>query len=73
MSKKICLHIGTRHFDVDAEDNFAIFLENEIAKDFNADGKNDIKKLFSAYVAKTYEIFTQNQKIEEILKKTEDK
>ena len=73
MSRKIGLHIGTRHFDVDAEDDFAIFLENEIAKDFNIDGKNDIKKLFSAYIAKTYELFTQNQKIDEILKKTENK
>ncbi len=71
MSKKIGLHIGGRRFDVDVEDNFAPFLEAQMAKDFNIDGNNDIKKMLHAYVKKTHELFLQESKIEDILKKTE--
>ena len=31
MSKKIGLHIGGRRFDVDVENKFAAFLEDEMA------------------------------------------
>ncbi|EDZ63242.1 hypothetical protein SMGD1_1816 [Sulfurimonas gotlandica GD1] len=71
MSKKIGLHIGGRRFDVDVEDDFAPFLEQNMAKDFNIDGNNDLKKMLHAYVKKTHEIFLQEKEIEKILRKTE--
>ncbi|MDA3908700.1 MAG: hypothetical protein PF437_06400 [Sulfurimonas sp.] len=71
MSKKIGLHIGGRRFDVDVEDDFAPFLEQRMAKDFNIDGNNDLKKMLHAYVRRTHELFLQEKEIEEILKKTE--
>jgi len=72
MSKKIGLHIGGRRFDVDIEDQFAIFLENEMAKDFDIDGNNDLKSLLQAYVRKNHELYLQKQKIDYILKKLEE-
>ena len=71
MSKKIGLHIGGRRFDVDVEDDFAPFLEQQMSKDFNIDGNNDLKTLLQAYVRKNHELFMQEEKIEEITKKLE--
>jgi hypothetical protein len=72
MSKRIGLHIGGRRFDVDVEDEFAVFLEHQMSKDFNIEGNNDLKLLLQAYVRKTHEIYSQEQKIEEITKKLND-
>jgi len=69
MSKKIGLHIGGRRFDVDAEDSFAIFLEQQMSHDFNIDGNNDIKSIFLAYIRKNHELYLQNIKINEIIEK----
>ena len=69
MSKKIGLHIGGRRFDVDVEDDFALFLEHQMSKDFNIEGNNDLKLLLQAYVRKNHELFMQEQKVEEIIKK----
>jgi len=66
MSKKIGLHIGGRRFDVDVEDEFAKFLEEKMAEEFNIDGNNDLKVLLQAYVRKTHELYIQEQKIKEI-------
>ena len=71
MSRKIGLHIGGRRFDVDVEDKFASFLENEMMKDFKIDGNNDLKSLLQAYVRKNHELYLQNQKIDKMLKKLE--
>jgi len=71
MSKKIGLYIGGRRFDVDVEDDFAPFLEQHMAKDFNVDGNNDLKKVLHAYVRRTHELFIQDKKIETIIQKTE--
>ncbi len=71
MSKKLGLNIGGRRFDVDLDDQFAAFLEKEMKKDFNLDGNNDIKQLLQAYVRKNYELYLQEQKIEEITKTLE--
>ena len=68
MSKKIGLHIGGRRFDVDVEENFAKFLEHQMAKDFNVEGNNDLKILLQAYVRKNHELYTQELKMEEIIK-----
>lgn len=69
MSTKISLHIGGRNFDVDVDEKFASYIEHQMAKDFNLDGNNDLKILVQAYVRKTYELYTQEQKMEEIIKK----
>jgi len=69
MSKKIGLHIGGRRFDVDVEDRFANFLQKQMLEDFNMEGNNDIKILLQAYVRKNHDLYLQNQKAEEILKK----
>jgi len=71
MSKKIGLHIGGRRFDVDVEEKFALFLEKEMADDFNIDGNNDLKTLLQAYVRKNHELYLQNKKIDEVLEKFE--
>ena len=72
MVKKICLHIGGRRFDVDVEDDFAIFLEHQMSKDFNIEGNNDLKLLLQAYVRKSHELFIQEKEVEKIVKKCSD-
>ena len=71
MSKKLGLNIGGRRFDVDVEDGFAPFLEEQMRKDFNVEGNNELKILLQAYVRKNHDLFLQEQKIEEITKKLE--
>ncbi|NCO01290.1 MAG: hypothetical protein GW906_05630 [Epsilonproteobacteria bacterium] len=72
MSKKIGLHIGGRRFDVDVEENFALFLEKKMALDFNVGGNNDLKTLLQAYIRKNHELYQQEQTIELLLKKLEE-
>ncbi|MCW8895837.1 MAG: hypothetical protein OQK48_08160 [Sulfurimonas sp.] len=72
MSKKLGLNIGGRRFDVDVEDSFAPFLQQQMKNDFNVEGNNDLKVLLQAYVRKNHELFMQEQKIEEITKKLEE-
>ena len=72
MSKKIGLYIAGRRFDVDLEDNFAKFLEVQMKKDFNIEGNNELKTVMQAYVRKNYEIYLQEQKIQEIIEKIEE-
>ncbi len=69
MSRKISLQIGGRSFDIDVEENFSYFIESQMVKDFNGDGSNNLKELLQAYIGKTYELYTQEQTIEKILKK----
>ena len=73
MSKKIGLYIGGRRFDVDVDDEFAKFLEVQMEKDFNIEGNNELKLVMQAYVRKVYELYKQEEKIEKILQKLEDK
>ena len=71
MSTKIGLYIGGRRFDVDVDDEFATFLEIQMEYDFNIEGNNELKLVMQAYVRKTYELYKQEEKIAEILKKLE--
>lgn len=71
MSKKIGLHIGGRRFDVDVEDEFAKFLTQQMSKDFNIEGNNDLKVLLQAYVRKVHDLYVQEKKIEEIFQNFE--
>ena len=72
MSQKIGLHIGARRFDVDVDDEFAPFLKHQMAKDFNVEGNNDLKKLLQAYVKKNHELYLQELEIGNIMKKCND-
>ena len=72
MSTKIGLHIGGRRFDVDVDDEFAPFLKHQMAKDFNVEGNNDLKKLLQAYVKKNHELYLQELEIGNIMKKCND-
>jgi len=72
MSQKIGLHIGGRRFDVDVDDEFAPFLKHQMAKDFNVEGNNDLKKLLQAYVKKNHELYLQEIEIGKIMKKCSD-
>jgi hypothetical protein len=67
MSKKIGLYIAGRRFDVDLDNEFAIFLESEMEKDFNIEGNNELKSVMQAYVRKNYELFLQEKKHKELL------
>jgi len=69
MSKKIGLYIGGRKFDVDVDDSFAPFLEAQMAKDLKVDGNNELKTLLQAYIRKNHELYLQEDKIRNILKK----
>ncbi|QFR49946.1 hypothetical protein FJR48_12000 (plasmid) [Sulfurimonas lithotrophica] len=72
MSQKIALHIGGRRFDVDVDDDFADFLTKQIAKDFNADGNNDIKVLLQAYIRKNYDLYIQDNKMKEMIQECDN-
>ena len=72
MSQKIGLYIGGRRFDVDVDDEFAPFLKHQMAKDFNVEGNNDLKKLLQAYVKKNHELYLQELEIGNIMKKCND-
>ncbi|WP_345993366.1 hypothetical protein [Sulfurimonas sp. HSL-1716] len=69
MSKKISVTIGGKRFDLNIDDKFASFLHKQMALDLNVDGNNEVKRILEAYVRKTYELYTKEQKVEEILKK----
>ncbi len=71
MGKRLGLNIGGRRFDVDVEDSFAPFLEQQMKQDFNVEGNNELKILLQAYVRKSHDLFLQEQKIEEINNKLE--
>lgn len=72
MSKKIGLYIGGRRFDVDVDDEFALFLEVQMENDFNIEGNNELKSVMQAYVRKTYELYQQNKDAKSILDKFEE-
>lgn len=69
---KISLHIGGRNFDVEVDNDFAPYIQHNMAKDFNIDGNNDLKALVQAYVRRSYELYMQDKKITEIVKKIEE-
>lgn len=72
MSTKIGLHVGGRRFDVDVSEDFAPFLQKQMMDDFKIDGNNEIKILLQAYVRKSYDLFIQEQNIQNILEDCED-
>jgi hypothetical protein len=71
MSKKIGLHIGGRRFDVDVSDEFSPYLKENMAKDFNIDGNNDLKLVLQAYVRKSHEIYLMEKEVQGLLDELE--
>lgn len=69
--KKVTLTFNGSRFDIDLEDNFALFLEKQMTKDFNVEGNNDLKILLQAYVSSNYRIYEQEKEIEKILNQIE--
>jgi len=67
MSKRIGLDIGGRRFDLDVEDDFAVFLEKKMAQDFDIEANNDLKFVLQAYVKQIHELYTLEKKLEKIL------
>lgn len=73
MSKKIGLHIGGRRFDVDVADDFAEFLMQQMSKDFNTEGNNDVTVVLQGYVRKVHQLFLQEKEMQNILNQMEEK
>ncbi len=69
MSKKITLTINGSRFDIDLEDGFANYMEDELETVFNVHGNNDIKTLLQAYIKKNHEMYESKQMLERSLKK----
>lgn len=69
MSKKITLTINGSRFDIDLEDGFAHYMEDELETVFNVHGNNDIKTLLQAYIKKNHEMYESKQMLERSLKK----
>ncbi len=57
MKKKISITLSGNRFDIDLEEEFAIYLENELDKDLSLSSNNDPKKVLQAYVKKCHELF----------------
>jgi len=71
MSKKINLRIAGRPFDVDVSEPFLTFLKQQMGKDFNLDGNNEVKTLLQAYVRKNHELFLQEERMKKMIEKIE--
>lgn len=71
MSKKIGLHFGGKRFDIDVDDHFSSFLKEQMSRDFNIEGNNDIKVLLQAYIRKNYELYENEKRVAALLEKIE--
>lgn len=69
MSKKITLTVNGSRFDIDLEEGFANYMEQDLNENFNIHGNNDIKRLLQAYVKKNYELFEAKQMLINTMKK----
>lgn len=69
MSKKITLTVNGSRFDIDLEDDFALYIEKDLEESFNVHGNNEIKTLLQAYVKKNYELYQAEQMLNKTLKK----
>jgi len=72
MGEKFNINIVNRKFEIDVDEEFAPFLKSRISEDFNTEANNDIKTLLQAYIKRNHELFMQEQKVESILKKTDN-
>lgn len=61
--------IDGKKFDLNIDEEFAPFLQKQMVYDLNVDGNNEVKKVLEAYIRKTYELYQEERKVAEILKK----
>jgi hypothetical protein len=76
MSRKIALTVNGSRFDIDVDERFAPFLLEQMGRDFNTEGNNDLKVLLQAYVRKNYALYeleTEMQRLLEIVEASEGK
>jgi len=71
MSKKFSLTVNAKRYDIDIDEKFAPFLEKQMQSDFNVNGNNDLKLLLQAYVRKSYSLYEEEIKLEQLLEKLE--
>ena len=69
MSRKITLTVNSSRFDIDLEEGFASYIENEIEENFNILGNNYIKALLQAYIKKSHELYESKEMLQRTLKK----
>lgn len=69
MGKKITLSVNGSRFDIELEEGFAAYIEEELEKSFNVHGNNDIKTLLQAYVKKNHELYEAEKMLQKTLKK----
>ena len=71
MKKKIKLSINQRKFEIEFEEEFALYLENEIENNFQ-NKEIDVKVLLQAYIQKCYEDFLINKDIKSLNQKLQN-
>ncbi|MEA1920940.1 MAG: hypothetical protein U9N52_13960 [Campylobacterota bacterium] len=69
MTKKISLTVNAKRYDIDIDEDFAPFLEQEMRSDFNVNDNNDMKLLLQAYVQKIYTLYKDEKKIHTLMEK----
>ena len=69
MSEKISLTINAKCYDIDIDEAFAPFLKQQMKSDFNVDGNNDLKLLLQAYLRRSYELYRDELRHQELLDK----
>jgi len=69
MNKKLGLHVGGRRLEINVSGEFSDYLENELAREFNMNGNNDLQLVLQAYIRKTHEIFGMEKDMQKLLRK----
>jgi len=72
MPKKISLTVNAKRYDIDINEEFAPFLEEQMNSDFNVNGNNDLKLLLQAYVRRSYSLYEEELKLQRLLQKISD-
>ena len=72
MAKKISLIVNAKRYDIDIDEEFAPFLQEQMKSDFNIDGNNDLKLLLQAYVRRSYNLYEDELKLQKLIKKLEN-
>jgi hypothetical protein len=62
MAKVVRIKVNSKLFNLELDDDFAVFLQNELSQNLSKDN-NSLKDLISAYINKNYELFELQKKI----------
>ena len=72
MRKKVSLTLNGTSYTIELEKAFALYLEMQMAKDFNIEGNNDAKSVLYAYVRKNADLFKQEEEVNDLLTKLDE-